>query len=602
VPVRTLPRPVQAELPTWVTVAGNPETYRQAGEAGAFVLTHLLGQSVDELADKLRLYREARRQAGHAGAGRVTLMLHTFVGDSDAAVRETVRQPLRAYLRSSVDLIKQAAWSFPAFKQRAEGSAAAAEALLQGGLTEAEMDALLDFAFERYYAGSGLFGTVETCMAMIGRVRAIGVDEVACLIDFGVPSATVLAHLDHLLALKQRSDVAPAAEPATVQATIPEQIERHGVTHLQCTPSMAAMLLVDPQSERALRRLRCMLVGGEALPAPLARRLCSLVPQLHDMYGPTETTVWSTTWPVRGDDDPVPIGRPLCGQSVYVLDGNRQLVPFGDAGELWIGGLGVARGYRGRSDLTAERFVDDPFAGAGRMYRTGDLARWRADGALEYLGRADSQVKVRGHRIELGEIEAVLGQHEGVHEVAVTARHDGADGDVRLCAYVVARAEAPPTDVLRAHARAHLPDFMVPQHFTLLPDLPRTPNLKIDRKALPAPEVVRPLAPRPRAPAGDGPERAILAIWKQALGTDDVGVEDNFFDSGGHSILAVQVHRQLQEALGVALQVTDLFRFTTVRALARHVAGLQQGAAAPPSAARAAMERAKARREMLRRR
>ncbi|MGE3174846.1 MAG: MupA/Atu3671 family FMN-dependent luciferase-like monooxygenase [Planctomycetota bacterium] len=623
VEVRTLPRPVQATLPTWVTIAGNPETYRMAGESGAFVLTHLLGQSLDDLAHKLEVYRKAWADAGHAGGPRVTLMLHTFVGDDDAQVRAAVREPMKDYLRSSVDLIRQAAWSFPAFKQRTDGSQSQMEALFQKGLADEELDALLDFAFERYYRTSGLFGDLETCTATLDKLRAIGVDEVACLIDFGIPSDLVLRHLPHLQRLKQRSDAqatgAAAAPAAAVcgstaslpAATIPQQIERHSITHLQCTPSMAAMLLVDPDSKAALGRLRHMLVGGEALPSALAQKLTALVPRLHDMYGPTETTVWSTTWLV-GDDEPVPIGRPLANQSVYVLDAFGQLVAPGEPGELWIGGAGVTRGYHGRDELTAERFVPDPFAGSGTMYRTGDLARWRGDGVLEYLGRADFQVKIRGYRIELGEIETVLAQHPGVREVAVTARHDGATGDARLCAYFTrAPADgaapgaqpAPTADALRAHARQRLPEFMVPQHFVLLADLPRTPNQKIDRNALPAPEAASaPEAQRPRVAAASATEDAILAIWKQALGSDDVGVEDNFFDSGGHSILAVQVHRQLQETLGVKLQVTDLFRFTTVRALAGHVTALMRtDGPKAPTAAQAAMARAAARRDLRRR-
>ncbi|MBZ0151317.1 MAG: non-ribosomal peptide synthetase, partial [Planctomycetes bacterium] len=374
-----------------------------------------------------------------------------------------------------------------------------------------------------------------------------------------------------------------------------EAMQAHGVTHFQCTPSMASMLLLDPKAAAALRGLTHLLVGGEALPDQLARQLRELVPNLHDVYGPTETTVWSTTQRV-GAALPVPIGRPLANQTAYVLDDNLQPVPIGAAGELWIGGAGVTAGYFRRPELTAERFRADPFVAGGTIYGTGDLVRWTADGVLEYLGRKDNQVKVRGHRIELGEIEAALARHPEVRENVVVAQKDG-DG-ARLCAYLVARAAAPAADELRAHLRALLPEFMVPSHFVVLAELPRTPNLKVDRKALPAPEsVVAAGAPRPVAAAQDATEDAILSIWKQALNTDDVGVEDNFFDSGGHSILAVRVHREIVQRLGVDLQVTDLFRFTTVRALARH---LEAGKAAP-TAAQQAMERAKQRRNLLRR-
>ncbi|MFT7535941.1 MAG: acyl carrier protein, partial [Hyphomicrobiaceae bacterium] len=231
-----------------------------------------------------------------------------------------------------------------------------------------------------------------------------------------------------------------------------------------------------------------------------------------------------------------------------------------------------------------------------KIYGTGDLVRWRDDGLLEYLGRKDLQVKIRGYRIELGEIEAAMSQHSGIREVVVVARSDG--GDARLVAYYVARSEAPTVDQLRDHLRHSLPEFMVPSHFVVMPDLPRTPNLKVDRKALPAPEAVASASRPVVVSAADETEDAILAIWKQSLGTDDVGVEDNFFDSGGHSILAVKVHREIAQRLGVDLQVTDLFRFTTVRALAKH---LQTGKS-QPTAAQQAMERAKNRRLGLTRR
>ncbi|MBL8750202.1 MAG: LLM class flavin-dependent oxidoreductase [Planctomycetes bacterium] len=603
IPIRTLPRPVQKSLPTWVTVAGNPETYRQAGEAGAFVLTHLLGQSLEELATKLDAYREAWRAAGHPGEGKVTLMLHTFVGDDEEKVRATVREPMKGYLRSSLDLVKQAAWSFPAFKSRVD-KPGELDALLKGGLSEDELDALLEFSFDRYYRQSGLFGTPEGCVAIVDRLRTLRVDEIACLVDFGVPTDVVVAHLPALVELKRRCDAATAASiaacsgdcaPPKPPATIPALVQEHRVTHFQCTPSMAGMLLVDPAAANAFRGLRHMLVGGEALAPALARDLRALVPNLHDVYGPTETTVWSTTMRV-GAEEPVPIGRPLANQRVYVLDANRQPVPIGGAGELWIGGAGVTAGYFRRPELTAERFVADPFAPAGgSMYATGDLARFRGDGVLEYLGRKDHQVKVRGYRIELGEIEAALGQHAAVRECVVVARTDG--GEARLVAYFVARSAGVKADELRVHLRGVLPEFMVPSHFVAMAELPRTPNLKVDRKALPSPEAVAQTGAKAVVQAADATEDTILAIWKQALGTEDVGVENNFFDSGGHSILAVRVHREIVQRLGVDLQVTDLFRFTTVRSLAKHL----QAGKSQPTAAQQAAERAKARRNLLRR-
>ena len=404
VTVRTLPRPVQPELPFWITTAGNPATFEQAGRAGANLLTHLLGQTLEELRDKIRLYRESRQAAGHPGRGVVSLMLHTFVGPDDAAVREAVRGPLIEYLRSSVSLIQQYAWSFPAFKRPGQATTEVDIA----GLAPAELDALLEHAFERYYQTSGLFGTPDACVAMVDRLKEIDVDDIACLIDFGVDEEAVLRHLPHLDELRQRTSRARD----TSDTSVPTLIARHGVTHLQCTPSMAGMVLQLDGAREALGQLERLMIGGEALPESLATELRGLVGdrgEVHNMYGPTETTIWSATQRLDGSVGAVPLGTPIANTTCHVVDAHLALVPPGVAGELLIGGAGVARGYLGRAGLTAERFIPDRFDdGGGRLYRTGDLVRWRADGVLEFLGRLDHQVKIRGFRIELGEIESRL--------------------------------------------------------------------------------------------------------------------------------------------------------------------------------------------------
>ncbi len=581
VEVRTLPRPVQRELAVWVTIAGNPETYVEAGRAGARVLTHLLGQSVAELGEKLALYRSAWRAAGHAGQPYVTLMLHTFVGDDDAAVKATVRGPMREYLRSAMDLVKRAAWSFPTFKDKVAGSGQSMDQVFASGLSPDEVEALLDHAFERYYETSGLFGTPETCMAMVRQLQELEVDEIACLIDFGVPSAEALAHLQQLLQLRQRAEAAVAAAQATLasdDASIPALLERHHVTHFQCTPSMMTMLLVDPRSAPAIGKLAKVMVGGEALPAPLARELHGICRgDVLNMYGPTETTIWSTVGavtPAAIDGGGARIGRPIANTQIYVLDANLDPTPTGVAGELWIGGLGVVRGYHARPELTAERFRKDPFLPDSRIYRTGDLAAWREDGTLQFFGRIDHQVKVRGYRIELGEIEAALTAQGSVREAVVVARED-TPGDKRLVAYVVPAQAGKrcDTDALRAHLRTALPEFMVPAHVVQLERLPLTPNKKIDRNALPAPGAVEHVRTTPFVAAEGEIEATIADIWKLALGADQVGANDNFFDLGGHSLLAVKVHRDVQAALGREFSITALFQFPTVATLAASLAG-----------------------------
>jgi len=260
------------------------------------------------------------------------------------------------------------------------------------------------------------------------------------------------------------------------------------------------------------------------------------------------------------------------------------------------------RGYLHRPELTAERFVTHPFQGVagGRVYRTGDLARHRDDGTLEFLGRFDHQVKVRGYRIELGEIEATLLTHAGVRETVVVARED-TPGDLRLVAYLVPvdREAPPPADELREHLRTRLPDYMVPAHFVRLDALPQTPNGKVDRKALPAPETttITVAAAAFVAPAGDLEEK-IAAIWKDVLKLPQVGVRDNFFDLGGHSLLAVQAHRQLKAALARDLSITDIFRFPTIQSLSAYLG--QEGD--DDAAAQAGQARAQGRRAAMQRR
>jgi len=595
VDVKILPKPVQKELPVWVTSAGNPETFAAAGRLGANVLTHLLGQSVEELEGKLAAYRKAWKESGHAGEGYVSLMLHSFVGPDEQAVREKVRQPLIEYLRSSVNLIQQYAWSFPAFKKR-EGMDTSPQAVDLQSLGKDEMDALLEHSFERYYESSGLFGTPEQCAAIVDKLKGIGVDDVACLIDFGVDSASVLEHLPYLSEVRKLS-LPPRA--AAGDYTMPALMKRHAVTHLQCTPSMARMLVMDEAAAPGLKALKRMMVGGEALPASLAKDLTEAIGSaaLMNMYGPTETTIWSAVHTVQPGEATVPLGRPLVNQQIYILDRRQQPLPAGTPGELVIAGHGVVRGYLHRPELTAEKFLANPFRSGERMYRTGDLARQRADGTLEFLGRLDHQVKVRGYRIELGEIEAAILSHPSVLETVVVARED-TPGDTRIVAYLTAaQGQTPKPAELREHLKIGLPDFMVPSHFVTLAALPQTPNGKIDRKALPAPEADKAAVAQEAAayvaPTGDL-EETIASIWRDVLKLSEVGTRSNFFDLGGHSLLAVQTHRRLKEALGRDLSITDIFRFPTIAGLSAYLSksGEDEGAAAKQGQDRAAGRRA----------
>jgi len=540
VTVRVRPRPIQPELPVWLTAAGSPDTFRAAARAGANVLTHLLGQDPAELAEKVAAYRQTWQACQGTGRGRVTLMLHTFVHPDPRHVHEVIREPFLAYLRGSVDLTRGLA-------RRLGVDAAAAS------VTEADLAALLDHAFERYVGDSGLFGTPEQALAMLQKLSDLDIDEIACLIDFGVPTDEVLGALVHLDEVRRRAN-----GEDTLDHSLPAQLDRHGVTHLQCTPSLLRLLADHPGASAAMARLDTLLVGGEALDDELAGRTRRLLPRTRvlNMYGPTETTIWSTIAEVA--EEPVTIGRPIANTHVHVVDDAVDRTPIGVAGELLIGGPGVTRGYRERPGLTAQRFVPDPFGPLGaRLYRTGDLVAWRADGRLAFLGRTDHQVKIRGFRVELGEIEAALRAHPAVRDCVVVARGSGAA--MRLVAYLVGDE----TDLDR-HLAQWVPEHMMPSGLVWLDGLPRTPNGKVDRAALPAwTGQAAAEWTAPRTPV----EQLLADVWREVLGVDRIGVHDNFFALGGDSLLVIRVlDRAGQRGLRVAPRL--MFQRQTIAALA----------------------------------
>ncbi|MGJ8616308.1 MAG: MupA/Atu3671 family FMN-dependent luciferase-like monooxygenase [Sulfitobacter sp.] len=579
--VVTQPRPVSRELPIWVTTAGNPQTWKEAGEIGANVLTHLLGQSVDEVADKIKIYHDALRSAGHDPADhKVTVMLHTYLADTRARAEEVAREPMKDYLRSAAGLIKQYAWAFPAFKKPA-GVTNPFEVNLDG-LSDEEMDAILEFAFQRYFNDSGMFGTIADGVARTEQLKRIGVDEVACLIDYGIATDKVMAGLKPLAkVLAQANETAALPDD---DFSLAAQIVRHDVSHLQCTPSMAQMLVTNDVAQGALARVKHLMVGGEALPGSLVQALqgCTRA-TIQNMYGPTETTIWSTTHMLgAAPGDTAAIGTPIANTQVFILDDKMRPQPIGAEGELWIGGDGVTLGYWQRDAMTAERFVDNPF-GAGKLYRTGDLAAWDAQGVLHFKGRVDAQVKIRGHRIELGEIEARLSEVQGVTQAVVIARN--APGGAQLVGYVTANAPVN-AEAVRAQLAKLLPDIMVPSAIVTLDAMPLTPNKKIDRKALPAPQAHKPAPAAASATPASETQTKIAAIWSAILGVSDIRAEDNFFALGGHSLLAVQAHRDIKAALGAdRLSITDIFRFPSLEGLAAHLDQPAGGAVDPVVAA-----------------
>jgi amino acid adenylation domain-containing protein len=417
----------------------------------------------------------------------------------------------------------------------------------------------------------------------------------------------------------------PGDEPGLVadEFSIPALIRRHGVTHLQCTPSGAGMMLLDEQTRESLGKLQIVLIGGEAFPVKLARELRQIFKgTILNMYGPTETTVWSTTWQLPRDVAParIPVGRPIANTQIYIVDSNLQPVPVGVEGELLIGGAGVARGYLRRDQLTAERFIPNPFAangsarrsasrpgsqqpestvvqvssrlraepnalragtaraptiasgcGATCLYRTGDLARYLPDGNIELLGRIDQQVKIRGHRVELGEIEARLNEHPGVRESVILFR-ELTNGERTLVAYIIPRPEQKPTpEQLRLHAQQKLPDFMVPARVMFMSAFPQTPNKKIDRNAFPPPESDAREAKNGAEQSATPIEDVLAALWKELLDLKSVGRDDNFFESGGHSMLAMQLVARVRKHFKVDFRLKNVFERQTLAGMAEVV-------------------------------
>lgn len=341
-------------------------------------------------------------------------------------------------------------------------------------------------------------------------------------------------------------------------------LQRQAISVMQATPSLWKVMLAT--ADAPLSRLHA-LVGGEALSPDLAARLLGRSARLTQLYGPTETTVWSTAIELSpADADAPPIGRPILNTRVYVLDEQRQPLPIGATGELYIGGAGVARGYLNRSQLTEARFLPDPFAPeGGRMYRTGDRARWRDDGVLEFLGRTDQQVKIRGHRVEPGEIEAVLTTHSAVAE-AVVVDHRDDEGTTSLIAYLVARPpHQPRSDELRDYLVGRLPEYMIPAAFVPLPAMPLNTNGKLDRKALPAPQRV---ASRGYVAARTPVEQQLVQLWQELLGVERIGIHDNFFELGGDSLRAAEMLARFPQQFGTELPLGQLFEASTIAGLA----------------------------------
>jgi amino acid adenylation domain-containing protein len=390
-------------------------------------------------------------------------------------------------------------------------------------------------------------------------------------------------------------------------------LNRQAITFMQATPATWRLLIDSGWRGNPDLKILC---GGEALPLDLAHELLNRCACLWNVYGPTETTIWSTMVKLEPGAGLIPIGKPIANTQVYVLDPDMNPVPIGIPGELYIGGTGLSRGYRAQPQLTGEKFVPNPFCSRtnskaisdfgfqisefknpqsaignpqlntsvicnpqlnnpqSRMYKTGDLVRWLPDGNLEFVGRIDHQVKIRGYRIELGEIEAVLGRYPAVHECVVVAK-EISPGEKSLVAYYIPSPGADPGELnvshLRKFLREKLPDYMVPAAFVMLDAFPMTPNGKIDRKVLPVPENLRPELETGFSAASNALEQKISAIWQEVLKLDRIGINDNFFDLGGHSLLLAQVRGKIGKALQKEISMIDLFKYPTINTLANYL-------------------------------
>jgi amino acid adenylation domain-containing protein len=356
-------------------------------------------------------------------------------------------------------------------------------------------------------------------------------------------------------------------------------IDTHDITVLQATPASWRLLIAAGWTGKGDLQALC---GGEALPTDLAAALVDCTGELWNMYGPTETTIWSTVGRVSDATETITIGRPIANTQTFILETSGQLAPVGVVGELCIGGEGVARGYRKRPDLTAEKFVPVklPDGRTVRVYRTGDLARFRGDGELELLGRRDHQVKIRGYRVEPGEIEAVLASCPGVKACVVVPRAFSA-GDERLVGYVTVQDGIGfDADIARAALRRQLPEYMIPALFVVLPALPLTPNNKIDRTALPPPAAPEGHAAKPANVLMTSEQRRVAGLWREILQVDHVGLNENFFDAGGHSLLLVKLHAGLRHEFAADFPLIELFQQTTVASQAERLSSISRSDAA----------------------
>ncbi len=557
------PKPIQKELPIWVTAAGNPATFKYAGSIGANILTHLLGQDKKELKEKIKIYRTALAENGFDPAkGKVALMLHTFVTDSERKTKQIVTAPFRNYLRHSIGLMAPLAKSLNLDLEK-------------------NLEQIIDTAFNRYYQSASLFGTVDSCYAKAQAYAKIGVNEIACLVDFGIDNQVTLAELNNVVELQQKIKLAFNKQDYFSKITkgassFSDLIVKENITHFQATPSYFSSLLDNPKDEKVLKSLRSILVGGEKFPEQLLDKLKAYDCNLYNMYGPTETTIWSSVKNIKPNESKITIGKPIANTQIYILDNHQNLLPAGIVGEIYIAGDGLTKGYLDRPELTAEKFVSNPFVKDSRMYKTGDLGKWLPDGDIEIIGRIDHQIKIRGHRVELSAIEAKLNDFESVSESVVLLKGNDSS-DKELVAYIRSEEEIRKED-LRTYLKGILPGYMVPYHYVHLKEFPLTPNGKLDKNAFPGingselNKNAKYTAPNTKI------EKELVGIWADILGVEasQIGVHDDFFDLGGNSLKAMLFINKISKTFNLSLKIEWVFSENTISNLSQLIELLQE--------------------------
>lgn len=534
--VITFPLPIQQEIPLWITSAGNPETFAQAGKLGVNILTHMLGQDVEVLKQNIELYFHELKKAGHDPKKKViSIMLHTFIADSIEEAINHAKKPFCEYLRSSLSLA---------------GSLIGLSKEQMEKLGENEIEKVLETIFYRYYKSTSLIGTNESIKPLLKELKDIGITEISCLLDFGIQKANVINSIN-----KIGDIIKPSAKKENLNNSLFPTI-------FQSTPSKLSMMLSEQENTEFFKNLKIILLGGEPVRKEVVDRLkSSSDARILNMYGPTETTIWSTIFEYGAlVSKELIIGKPIANTQVYILDEeNKKCAPY-VWGTLFIGGKGVAKGYVNRPEMTKSKFIINPY-GDDLIYNTGDVVRWTDLGNIEFQGRNDSQVKINGNRIELGDIEANISVIKEVDFPIVLVN------DKKIIAFYsgIEMEETALISILKEK----LPRYMIPEKFIFISDVPLMPNGKIDRLGLlSSVDESTILCEEPE----EGIEQNIAKYWQELLTLDkSIGRNNNFFSLGGNSINATIMLSKIGEIYNVNIEINKFFSEPTIANLKNEI-------------------------------